>query len=406
MQQNFVFTINSLSILFVPSRGENTKKIWLFFYVFVHFKLFTTARKFYLNQTMASSSSSSNIKQSCVKCDKGGGIAICSGCQQQFCVKHFIEHRQELATQMDQIGQQHDLLRRDLSKEIPDHPLLARINTWEQESITKIQVAAEVARADLRQILDRTKTELKTMVDKLTSEFQSSQELDDYTEIDLEKWMKKLKELRATLETPVNGSILSDNFSQASIRLIKINTRSHPSIRISSSLERSLQLSETYTHEEFDKFDGSVILSDNGLAAKNVGDDHSRICGVNQYSSGVHQIHFRIDDRTNSCPFLGIISLLDELNLRKITLPSVNGWSDLDYTIINGKSQGASVSNRTIQSGDKVTLILDCDNREILLEHHRTNRLVRQSIDLEQCPFPWKILVALSSRNGSIRILN
>jgi hypothetical protein len=346
------------------------------------------------------------IKQSCVKCDKGGGIAICSGCQQQFCVKHFIEHRQELATQMDQIGQEHDHLRRDLSKEIPDHPLLNRIDTWEQESITKIQVTAEVARADLRQLLDRTKNELKISVDKFTGELQSSQELEDYTEIDLEKWMKKLKEFRRLFETPINEGILSDNPAQASIRLIKINTQSHASsVRVPSSLERSLQLLENYTHEQFDRFYGSAVLLDKDLVAKNIGDDCSRICGINQYSSGVHQIRFRIVERTNVCPFLGIISLLEESNLRKITLPSANGWADFDYVIVNGKNQGASVSNRTIESGDDVTLILDCDNREILLEHHRTNRLVRQPIDMQECPFPWKILVALSSRNGSIRVL-
>lgn len=58
-----------------------------------------------------------NVKQLCIKCDKGGGITICSGCQNQFCVKHFIEHRQEFAVQMDHIGQQHGQLRRDLSQE-------------------------------------------------------------------------------------------------------------------------------------------------------------------------------------------------------------------------------------------------------------------------------------------------
>jgi hypothetical protein len=355
-------------------------------------------------------SSSSNVKQSCVKCEKGGGIAICSGCQQQFCVKHFIEHRQEMAIRMDQIGQEHDLLRRDLSKEIPEHPLIARINTWEQESITKIQVTAEVARADLRQLLDRTNNELKISVDKITSELQSSQELDDYTEIELDKWMKKLKELRTVLETPVNSEILFENHSQSSIYLIKISAQAYRSIRTSSSLVPSSQLSEnldlTYSHEKFDKFYGPVKLSEQGLVAKNVDDDYSRICGINQYSSGVHPIHFRIDERSNSCPFLGIISSVEELNLRKITLPSANGWSDLDYNIINGKSQATSVSNRIIQSGDAVTLILDCDNQEIRLEHHRTSRFVRQSIDIQECPMPWKILVALSSRNGSIRILS
>jgi hypothetical protein len=221
--------------------------------------------------------------------------------------------------------------------------------------------------------------------------------------------MKKLNELRTILETPVESDILCDKYSQSSIHLIKISTHAYPSVQITSSLERSSQLSEilslTYSHERFDKFYGPAIVSEQGLVAKNVDDDYSRICGIKQYSSGVHQIHFRIDERTNSCPFLGIISSLEELNLRKITLPSANGWSDLDYTIINGKSQAIPVSNRIIQSHDEVTLTLDCDNQEILLEHHRTNRLVRQSIDIQQCPFPWKILVALSSRNGSIRII-
>ena len=47
----------------------------------------------------------SNVKQPCIKCDKDGDIAVCSGCQQQFCIKHFIEHQQELTIQMDHIGQ-------------------------------------------------------------------------------------------------------------------------------------------------------------------------------------------------------------------------------------------------------------------------------------------------------------
>ena len=48
-------------------------------------------------------------KQPCVKCDKGGGIAMCSGCQQWFCIKHFNEHRQELAIEMDHVGEEHNL---------------------------------------------------------------------------------------------------------------------------------------------------------------------------------------------------------------------------------------------------------------------------------------------------------
>ncbi|UJR15769.1 hypothetical protein I4U23_002703 [Adineta vaga] len=307
-----------------------------------------------LKQTMASSSS--NIKQCCVKCDKGGGIAICSGCHQQFCIKHFIEHRQELTLEMDQIGQQHDLFRRDLSNELPRHPLLTTIDMWEQESITKIQVTAELARADLQQLLDRTKTEMNISIDKLTTELQSSQELDDYTEIDLAKWKNKLIELRILFDTPVTKDILINNHSESSIHLIKINTSS--TNQPPSSLGHGLQLSE-----RFDRFYGSVIISEKGRRARNMGDNYSRICCTNQYSSGIHQIRFRVDEQINSCPLLGIISSLEELHLRKITLPSVNGWSDLDYAITNGKSQGTLVLNRTIQTGDEIILVIDCDHR-------------------------------------------
>src|ERR1700677_934414 len=95
------------------------------------------------------------LKNPCAKCDKGGGVTTCDGCQQSFCIKHIIEHRQELAIQLDNIGQEHDLFRRDLTQENSAYPLFIRIDEWEQESITKIQVAAEAARADLQQLLDQ-----------------------------------------------------------------------------------------------------------------------------------------------------------------------------------------------------------------------------------------------------------
>jgi uncharacterized UBP type Zn finger protein len=63
------------------------------------------------------------MKQTCTKCSKGGGIAMCNGCQQSFCIKHFVEHRQELSQQMEDIGQEHDLLRRDMTYEKGTHAL-------------------------------------------------------------------------------------------------------------------------------------------------------------------------------------------------------------------------------------------------------------------------------------------
>lgn len=339
---------------------------------------------------------SSTIKTPCVTCEKSAGIAICSGCQKQFCVKHFLEHRTDLSAQMDRVGEQHDLIRRDFNKDPVEHPLQARIDQWEQETIVKIQVAAEAARADLREILDRRRNEMKTSIDRLTTELQTSQESNDYTETDLDRWRNKLNQLEQLLHSPDQLDLVFDSSPTAAVYPIKI----------SETLSIRFPFGSTDVRERFAKFYGPVLLLDDGLQARNIGDDPSRICGMEQYSTGVHRIHFRIDDRTNSCPFVGIISAIEALNLRQRTLPSVNGWSDFDYPIINGKHHGLTNGNRTVQSGDLITLILDCNQREILLEHDRTRQFVRQNIDLQICPFPWKIFVALLSRNESIRILH
>jgi hypothetical protein len=167
---------------------------------------------------------STTIRQPCIKCGKGLGITTCGGCQQWFCTKHFVEHRQELATKMDHVGQEHDLLQRDLDQENMIHPLLAFVDDWEKKSIKKIKLVAEKARSNLRKHLDNTKDEVKTSLCQVTDDLQSSRESDDYTEVELEKWIKQLKELRTMLETSSPIDILGDDQTQSVIRLIQMKT--------------------------------------------------------------------------------------------------------------------------------------------------------------------------------------
>jgi len=49
-------------------------------------------------------------KKHCNICGKAGGILICNGCQLTFCNKHLIKHREQLAYQLDNIMQEHDLI--------------------------------------------------------------------------------------------------------------------------------------------------------------------------------------------------------------------------------------------------------------------------------------------------------
>ena len=135
-------------------------------------------------------------KKQCVTCNKSGGIMTCDGCQQSFCGKHVIEHRQELTNQLDGIMQEHDLLQQELEQSSIDNSLLQQIDKWEKESITKIQVAAEAARADLQQILDKSKEQISKTCHDIAINLRSSREADDFSENDLNRWMEQLKELK------------------------------------------------------------------------------------------------------------------------------------------------------------------------------------------------------------------
>ena len=351
-------------------------------------------------------------KKTCAKCDKGAGIAMCHGCEQSFCTKHFIEHRQELSQQMDNIGQEHDVLRRDLTSEQGTHPLLKRINEWEQESITKIQVAAEVARTDLQQLLKKAKNNLRTSVTKMTEDLQSSRESDDYTEVDIKKWTNQLQELRMMLNSPSTINIDYENNSRSVVRLIKvINEQSPGSLnQVSQTYELNNRSSSnwgTFSSERFVDIFGQTRLSGGGLVAACLGDnkDWSYVGGIGRYSSGTHCIGFRIEKiSSNWYIFLGIVNGSKKITNDVFNSTSCHGWWHLDYSIVGGKENSYKSANN-IKTGDEMVLVLDCNNQRIQLEHHRANRTVDMPIDLQVCAFPWKIVVAMFSKDDRVRIL-
>ncbi|CAF1455635.1 unnamed protein product [Rotaria sordida] len=160
-------------------------------------------------------------KKPCIKCDKGAGIIICGGCEEWFCTKHIIEHRQDLGEKMDHVGQQHDFLQKKLTETNVIHPLHSRINEWENASIKKIQEVAKKARTDLERYLNETKTELRESLGKIKNELASSRQSDDYTEIELREWTDELNKLRQLLEKPSTIDIVEDDQSQSLIRVVQ-----------------------------------------------------------------------------------------------------------------------------------------------------------------------------------------
>jgi hypothetical protein len=348
------------------------------------------------------------VKKPCNKCDKGSGVTTCDGCQQSFCIKHVIEHRQELATHLEDIGQEHDLLRRDLTQDNAVHPLLTYIDEWEQESITKIQVAAEAARADLRLLLDQEKTGLKTVVDKMTNEMQSCRELDDYTEIDLHRWAEELKEFRQLLQRQITAEIVEDENRSTAIQMIRIREQ-QPAYRAEKPAENQNYAGAgtmEVNHERFRNFIGRIALSEDGLSATCLGAywDGSNVYGNRLYSSGRHEVNFRIENKGGHNLFFGIKTTSHDMTVQTLASPHAYGWWELDQAIesVNGHRVH---NDRNIRTGDVVTMIIDCDERQIRFEHHRINMITHLHVDPQKCALPWKIVVTLRSPGDSIRIL-
>jgi hypothetical protein len=353
------------------------------------------------------------LRKPCSKCNKGIGILTCDGCQQSFCTKHITDHRQELSIQMDNIGQDYDLFQRDLIDEENElYPLLNRINLWEKESITKIQQIAQQARDDLQQYLDHKKNQIKNAFNKLADEFQSSRESGDYTEIDFKLWMEHLTELRKTLEKPPIFDIIDDR-SLTPIHMIKIKAKTGVRFLRASTHALDWNISTTQQStspitEVFNRFIGDATFSENFLIATHSGDPQrsTMVYITERYSSGVHQIRFRIERQTNKYLFFGIINSLEQMRRTVFNSPSLYGWMAPDVRVVKSRKLLSANNNIKFNQGDEVLLTLNCNIHQILLEHQETNIIDRLPIDLRVCPLPWKVVVAFFSRNDSVHIIH
>ncbi|CAF4057960.1 unnamed protein product, partial [Rotaria sp. Silwood1] len=272
---------------------------------------------------------------------------------------------------------------------------------------------AQNARTTFQQLHNQPKNELKISFDKLTQEIRDCRESYDYTEVDIKKWIDQLKEFRQIIERPSIIKIDYDNNITSAVKLIKVTGPQHS--LLSFTQEERLNENNNCTNEQMiaspsEKFSesfGDIELSTDGLSGRCLSSrwDGSCISGMGRYSSKIHYIRFRIENKTSNYWFFGIITASQQLTSSISAVQSACGWWDLGYIVVNGKTKDGN-RTKTMNSGDEVTLILDCDNRLIQLQHHGRNALVGIQIDLEQCPFPWKLVIRLDSEHDCVKIVH
>jgi hypothetical protein len=307
------------------------------------------------------------------------GTFKCEGCSQIFCSKHSIDHRDKLIQKLEEIEQTRDLVYQTFIQQFKRHPLLDKIEQWEQQSIRKIHQTAEEVR---HQILEE-KIHFEQKLEDITNQLQQARKDDDFIEIDFDQWIRKLDELEKEL---------------LDVKTILIDGKS-------TLILRKIRAEHEETSDIFQYVCGDIQIKENGyLIIKDDWIGFSEVLGKKEYITGQHTSRFQIEKlRENGWILFGIISKLESMNINSYNSPSSYGWTTQGQIYTVGQYHKRQ-KNDIIQN-DIITLIIDCDKKKIQMKNERTSLVKELLIDINKCPFPWKLHFNLLTASTSIRIL-
>ncbi|CAM4968276.1 unnamed protein product [Rotaria socialis] len=224
----------------------------------------------------------------CSKCSTNVGTCNCAGCKDYFCTKHFIAHRKELQTSLEQITDTPNRLIKQFNEN--DHSislktvLLNQIDQWQNEIIQKVHRTADNIRQQVTQVLNNQREETKKKFQELVDELQKRKEEDDFVEDDLVRLKNRAHQIQQELEELQQHSALGLHIEQSDCvdwaHLIYIESKT-----TDSKKRKNLQVkSDTKAHQGFDDHTQSTS------SFKTKCDNHSNII----YSSICSQSLFEI----------------------------------------------------------------------------------------------------------------
>jgi hypothetical protein len=331
------------------------------------------------------------------QCANGNGCkqmaaALCEGCSQALCTKHFIDHRRLLGEEMNVIISEHDEFQHMLNQQTtkPDsHPLIKQINEWEKESITKIQRKAKELREELLQLATGHLDELSKKLRHLSGKLQEGRESDSFVETDLRDWRKSFDDLKTNFVSPSTFSISRHG---------------------TNSLVQNVSVNVIGGNDLFERLsDNSVRIEENGqVAIRDASSGYTEIRGKSEYISGRCEIRLCIEQSADTWTFLGINSKSTPLKNQSYSSKSTYGWTNNNnYLWLNGNIlKNTSTARIEMKTNDRIRLIFDCDKRKISMINERTNAKYELDVNIDHCPFPWQLHVILYEPNSRVRILS
>lgn len=230
---------------------------------------------------------------------------------------------------------------------------------------------------------------------QLTEQMKQARIQDQYLERDLYRWRILYEQLKCDL------TILSPSFV---LRADSYQTLIHP-ISIVEVNPQSVVEETLISHSD------QVHLDDPHHLAIQCGPDRgpTYVCGTREYSTGEHRIRFLMTKRTHD--FLVSFNIMSQ----KMPMPPsadtpwrVYGWQSDDcmHPSPLSPSAGLHVADLKGHRRLQIELIIDCDQQKISYFNERSKRTREISVNVEECPLPWKLSFYLYDVGDCIRLLS
>jgi hypothetical protein len=154
---------------------------------------------------------SARISRQCSKCKDAVGSFNCAGCKEIFCLKHSIEHRQELSNRFEQLMTEHNITLQQMQDKEPQKELLkknfySQIDEWKNAMIERVCQRAEEVRQQLDVLMDIKNEMMIKDIRSLTNEIHQRHEKEDFFEHDIERIQNNIKEAQLAIEKSIQQS--------------------------------------------------------------------------------------------------------------------------------------------------------------------------------------------------------
>ena len=320
-------------------------------------------------------------------CAKSSSIVKCEGCVTTFCRNCFNNHRNELDQQLDNVIVELDTFQQTLAETNADHlsSLIDEIDIWEQESILKIQVAAQDAREQVNEWIKSNIRENIISGQEIAQQIRENRPDDTFDEKDLIRWQQQLNELKEISLKPY----------------ISIDKR-----YVQSSLISNMSVNERDT---FDRICGNAHIQDNNQLAchnKALFGSSGEIRERREYRTGIHRIRLKIEE-LDPCPwfFFGIISKSIPMQENSQNSATAYGWAGYNEVYVNGqRMKNMNEYKSDYKKEDIIELILDCNRRVLRMINLRSTKSYEITVGRTQCPLPWLIHLNLFHPQTQVRI--